>query len=121
MPENLSTLNFGLSLVGFSLHRIENTRLATNLERFVASYGVHPDTCSKNFDDIREMCLDEGDRPLKRMDVFLIYLCWLKNYNTDRCLAGIFNKDEKTVRRWIVKYGAYFGALKEKKVCIYFQ
>ena len=93
--KNLSTMKYGLSLAGFSQHRIENTTMETNLKRFVASYGVDPVSCTKAFGDICTMCQEKGDPSPKRMDPFLMYLCWLKTYSTERSLAGIFNKDEK--------------------------
>ena len=75
--------------------RIENTTIETNLKRFVASYGVDPVTCTKVFVDICWIRQEKRDPSPKQMDPFLMYLCWLKTYSTERSLAGIFNKDKK--------------------------
>ena len=118
MNEATSTLNYGLSLAGFTQRRTDNTNDETNLQRFVASYGVSHTTCSNIFDDIGILCAEEGKPPPRRVDVFLMFMCWLKTNSTKRNLAGIFGVVERTVHTWLVKYLNLLQALKTKKVRI---
>jgi hypothetical protein len=47
---------------------------------------------------------------------FFMTLYWLKTYGSEAQLAGEFNVDEKTVRKWVVKYVDAMQALKGQKV-----
>ena len=109
-------LNIGLNLMGFSPFRIENSCEESNLERFTASYGVSPSTCNTIYNDIVEWCREEEMKHPRRIDMFLMYMCWLKTHSTIRNLAGIFSVVEKTIVKWMKQYTVYFKALKAKKV-----
>ena len=110
-----SVLIFGLNLAGFSVQRIQNTDEKTNLDRFVAFYGVSPSTCSNTFDGICAMCRETERKPPKRFDMFLMCLCWMKTHATERTLAGTFNVIKKTVSKWLKSFSSFIQALKEKR------
>ena len=119
MDDINALLKYGLNLAGFSVQRIISTDEKTNLSRFVSFYGVSPVTCSETFDGIRVMCREKDMKIPKRLDMFLMCLCWMKTHATERMLAGTFNVIEKTVHKWLRKFASFIQALKEKKVRIF--
>jgi hypothetical protein len=108
-------LEIGQELVGFSKSR-QTIKRHTQIVRFMAHFGTCPVTCAAIYLDLqttpnRTARIEKPD--IKR---FFMALYWLKTYGTEAQLAGEFNVDEKTVRKWVAKYVDAMQALKGQKV-----
>jgi hypothetical protein len=81
----------GLLFAGFDEKRQNAASVKTNLNRFRASYGAYPVSCSQIFQDIQGE--DIGTVQITKPNVIylLMTLCWLNNYITEHKLAGMFN------------------------------
>lgn len=106
--------DFGLYLVGFTP---ESVAVSTNAERFCACYGASAQAYSIIWLDIQRAEL--GDSQIVKPSVihFMMTLYWLKSYQIETRMEGIFRLSRKTIRSSIWRYLSVFQALKSKKVC----
>lgn len=111
-------LKLGLSYVGFEEHRQENANAAANVVRFRSTFGVDPETCSSILVDLQEEVDVNGKTIMKnpRASFLLMALYWMRSYNTEIILSGIFRRQEKTVRKYLRMYVNSIQALALKKV-----
>jgi hypothetical protein len=109
-------LELGLSHAGFDAIKQQRTRPVDNVRRFRGWYGAGPKTCSQIFIDLQTSDIQQAR--IKKPDgkKLLLALCWMKTYNTEPVLAGIFNANEKTARNWLWTYAGAIQALKHQKV-----
>jgi hypothetical protein len=106
----------GLHLAGFSEARQARTRQATSLDRFRSNYGLSPVTYANVLADLQTTENDDAriDRPDPRL--LLMMGNWLKTYATESQMAGSWQIDEKTIRKWNWHYAVKVQALKLQKV-----
>ena len=108
-----TVLLYGIERAGFAQsERLPNRK--KQLERFVAYFGISHRTCAAIFMALQAARVDADD-DLKLINL-LITLVWLKTYVTEMVLAGMFQLNENTVRKWIWKYAGFLKSLKESKV-----
>ncbi len=107
---------FGLQIAGFDEGRQARTWQQTNREHFRAFYGTSPANVAAIFSDLQTTNTPEARmRNPNPRDLFMC-LNWLESYKTKMELAGHYNCDEKTARKWIWHYARKIQALKEDKV-----
>lgn len=88
----------GLESIGFKGRQMcKNTATC----RFRTSFGVDPKTCADIFKDLQ--VTDYTAARIKKPDpiYFLMALDWLKTYKEENEMAGLWKKDEQTVRKWV--------------------
>ena len=108
-----SVLLYGIERAGFAQSERQPNR-KKQLERFVAFFGISHRTCAAIYMAL-QAARDEANDELKLINL-LITLVWLKTYVTEMVLAGMFQLNENTVRKWIWKYAGFLQSLKETKV-----
>jgi hypothetical protein len=106
-------LHLGLELVGFKTRHIQRTRYTKNLSRFRSAYGVGPETVAHILHDLSHHGIEEEPDTIW----LLIALNWMRVYNTEEFMEGVFDRDEKTLREHIWKYVLAVRQLKDVKVC----
>ena len=105
-------LCLGLELVGFKTRRIKRTRYKKNLSRFCSAFGVGPETVRDLLNDIAQHGIkDEPDAVW-----LLIALNWMRVYNTEEFMEGVFDSDEKTIREHVWDYILAIRQLKDVKI-----
>lgn len=110
-------LQRGLVCAGFADHR--RLQLSTRLRRFKAYYGSPPVAYANLLRDLqltREYTAQVEMKCIKDFDLFLICLHFLKCYRTEHVIAGLFERDEKTIRKWIWFFACKLQAHKKEKV-----
>ena len=108
-----TVLLYGIERAGFAQsERLPNRK--KQLERFVAYFGISHRTCAAIFMALQAARVDADD-DLKLINL-LITLVWLKTYVTEMVLAGMFQLNENTVRKWIWKYAGILKLLRQSKV-----
>ena len=110
-------IELGLDAVGFDKRRQRNA--TTNNTRFCACYGAGPKSCVKILEDLQTTGNVEARINEPNLIDFLMAMNWLKTYKTESELAGLFNVDEKTSRKWVWKYVKAIRALKHQKVRVW--
>ena len=105
-------LRLGLELAGFNQRRIQRTRYKKNLSRFRSAYGVGPETVAQILNDLSSHGIEEEPDPVW----LLIALNWMRVYNTEEFMEGVFDHDEKTLREHIWQYILAIRMLKDVKV-----
>jgi hypothetical protein len=110
--------SLGLDLAGFGFGRQARTCAETNIVRFHGSYGASPEAYTAVFLDLQTTQIVKAriERPDPRN--FLICLNWLKTYKTESQIAGHFDCDGKTARKWIWEYATKIQMLKGQKVSL---
>jgi hypothetical protein len=111
-------LQLGLRYAGFDIYRQQQVVKSTNVQRFRTTFGPLPKTASQLFDEIQDPSIGEAYIKKPNAVYFLMTLVWLNLYRTETALAGMFEINEKTVRRWTWLYTNAFQALKDKMVII---
>lgn len=106
-------LKIGLAHLGFTKTR-QNVVLTTNMQRFRACYGTSPKACLEIFVDLQIQ--DVFAKP--DIDMLLMTLKWLKCYPKEGEMAGLFHKNERTVRIHCWKYAAGLQELRSTKVSV---
>lgn len=106
----------GLKVAGFPepMHGSFKTRL----RRFKAEYGCKPIVCVKVWNDLMAMQAVEY-RSQSKVDHLFWCLFFLKKYPNEDEMVAKFNKDEKTVRKWVWFYIHRIQELKEMKVSMH--
>lgn len=109
-------LRMGLKSMGFSVQRQNRTCHQTNKERFERDFA-NLDGLAVAWVELQN--LNIGDAYISKPNplYFLMTVHWLKTYKKETSLAGMFNLDEKTVRKWLWKYAKSIEALAMHKVC----
>lgn len=100
-----SLMASALAKVGFAGKR-QDVRLALNLQRFRAFFGVGPKALAALFNDL----IDRNETD------FLITMNWLKLYDTEHVLSGRWGLHEETIRQTVKKYVAKMAALQQSKI-----
>ena len=108
-------LSYGLETAGFRQFGVLETSPELKRQRFISFFGVCPSTCAAIFVALKTGS-EIGDGC--RLNHFLLTMCWMKNYVTERVLAGMFEMTEKTIRKWIWKYAKMIQSLKAAKVSV---
>ena len=108
-------LQLGMELAGFNRHQKISER--TCRMRFAAWFCCTPEACSSCWNDLRTSKIDDV-RLSESADPkhFMIALKFMKSYDTEAALAGTFECDEKTVRKWVWFYIEKISALRNEKV-----
>ena len=83
-------LRLSLELVGFKTSRIERTRYKKNLSRFRRAFGVGPETVAQILNDLSQHEVEEEPDAVW----LLIALNWIRVYNTEEFMEGVFDLDE---------------------------
>ena len=107
----------GLDLVGFTAARQRRTKLSTNVDRFRSSFGAGPRACAKIFRDLQTTNIADARIERPNLIYFLIAINWLATYKKEAEMAGYFQLDDKTLRKYIAIYVDAIAALKEQKIC----
>ena len=104
-------LRLGLEIVGFKARRIQRTRYKKKLSRFRSAFGVGADTVAQILNDLSQHEIKEDPDAVW----LLIALNWIRVYNTEEFMEGVFDKDEKTIREHVWKYILAIQQLKDVK------
>ena len=119
MNGNVTTqdmLELGLHFVGYDWATIAKTCHATNMRRFLAHYGSHPETLADLFSVLKTTTVQEAKLAKPDIKYFLLTVHWLKTYDTNEVLASRWQLDESTIRYSVKKYIGAIQALKAVKV-----
>jgi hypothetical protein len=108
-------LELGLLFAGFTVKR-QNVRKKTNLRRFVAHYGAHPETLTAIFHDLQATTIADARIPKPDVKRFMMAFYWLQCYPVEEQSSGMFDFDETTVRTHVWRYVRAIAALKGLKV-----
>jgi hypothetical protein len=111
-------LNIGLHTIGFPAWRTATTNDEKNLERFRSAFGLIPKGCTALFRDLQLFDIGNAKVAKPAVTKMLMALYWLKTYQTETQISGMFQQSEETVRKWIWAYCKAFQALKSFKVSI---
>ena len=107
-------LTIGLEdVVGFDHRRTDQARI---LRRWHAHFGASPETCARIFVDLQTTAIHDARVDEPDVIDFLVAFFWLKDNATEERIAGLFDMDEKTVRKWKWFYVKKIAALKDQKV-----
>jgi hypothetical protein len=109
-------LNIRLKTIGFPAWRTEKTNEEKNLERFRSAFGVSPKACAAVFRDLQLFDIGNAKVDKPAVHKMLMALYWLKTYQTETVISGLFHNSEETVRKWNWAYCKAFQALKSFKV-----
>ena len=110
-------LEHGLILAGFSEKSIHRIKPSTNVSRFKSWYGSDPVICLKIWEALKQSSNPEAKLDgTEYISDFLQALHFLRVYNPEEIRAGIFNQDEKTVRKWAWYFVKKIAALKNEFV-----
>jgi len=114
-PTASDWLYLGLVEANFRSRR-QKVRHETNMDRFLAHYGGHPESMEEIFVDLQttEIATARINKP--NVLHFLMAFNWLRTYGTEEVNSGRFQLDEKTVRTHVWRYVHAIAALKGKKV-----
>jgi hypothetical protein len=111
-PSSNRLLCLGLELAGFKPRRIQRTRYKKNLSRFRSAYGVGPETVKQILNDLSLHGTEDEPDPVW----LLIALNWMRMYNTEEFMEGVFDFDEKTIQEHVWQYILAIRKLKVVKV-----
>jgi len=106
----------GLELVGYTRQRQERTRFKTNQRRFKSNFSCGPRACRAAFLDLQTTNIAAARIDDPNVRFFLIAVHWMAVYRTEEQMAGIFDRDEKTLRQQIRRYVTALAALKAQKI-----
>lgn len=92
-------INLGLHAVGFGLQRQGKSCQENNIKRFCSFFGATPLVCSIIFRDLQ--IIDIGNAAICKPKVmhFLMTLNWLKRYQVELTLSGLFKLSEESIRK----------------------
>jgi hypothetical protein len=116
VPTAEDILTRGLLTAGFSQDRLDGRRAETKEERFVANYGVTATTVRTVLVDLATAAIAAARIDNPNLGHLLMTLHWLKNALSQSVMAGLFDLDEKTVRKWVWIYVCAIQALKGQKI-----
>jgi hypothetical protein len=102
----------GLEIAGFDPGKWS---IKTRTRHFKASYGCLPVVCLKIWTDVLHNLSNE-DRRAAAVDHLFWTLYFLKKYPEEDLMAAKFDKDEKTIRKWVWTCIRRLQALKDQKV-----
>jgi len=109
-------LFLGLELMGFGLRNPPRTK--KDVDRFLACFGTTPESASAIFDALQVTTNEKAY--VKPSDLkfryFMMTLNWMKSYQVEHVLAGLFKVHEDTVRKWTWFYTKRIQGLKEEKI-----
>lgn len=86
------------------------------MECFKAHYGAHPESFAVIFVDLQTTHIDAARIPNPDVLHFLLAFNWLMTYGTEHANSGMFQLDEKTIRKHVWRYVRAITALKDQKV-----
>lgn len=104
-------LQIGLSLVGFGDAR-QKIVLSTKIQRFRDNFGTSPKACAQIFLDLQM----EDIMVAPKIESLLMTLKYLKSYLKEGEMAGMFGKNERTIRHKCWEYAKALQSLKSSKV-----
>lgn len=106
-------LQTGLYIVGYAA---ASSILLSNEERFCAYFGASAQAFSAIWIDIQSEELGDAQVVNPQALHFLMTAYWMKSYQTEMRMEGIFRLSRKTIRSFAWKYALAFQALKSMKV-----
>lgn len=106
-------LQTGLYIVGYAA---ASSILLSNEERFCACFGASAQAFSAIWIDIQSEELGDAQVVNPQALHFLMTAYWMKSYQTEMRMEGIFRLSRKTIRSFAWKYALAFQALKSMKV-----
>ena len=107
-----NVLSFGLSKVGFGLHRQYSVRRALNDARFKAHFGVGAKTVRAIYNDLKK------EYPSCELVYLLLAMNWMKMYDTEHALSGRWDFCEDHLRGKTKEYVRKVQSLKGKKIVL---
>jgi hypothetical protein len=116
IPPVDTILTLGLLQVGFTQRRLDRTVEKTKQDRFVAAFGVSPLTVHALLHDLATTAVVAARIHNPKLLHLSMALYWLKNNMTHSTMAGIFDCDEKTVRKYVWLYVTAIQAMKQEKI-----
>jgi hypothetical protein len=113
-------LYFGLMFAGFDEKRQRRASAVTNQERFKTFYGSNSLQVQLLWLDLLTTDISEAKTVGSEMNFlgFLIAQFFLRRYQPEPIMAGIFKLNEKSVRRLQWEFAKKIGALKKEKICL---
>jgi hypothetical protein len=109
--------SYGLVKVGFAETR-QNVSMEINESRFISNYGAKPNVLAAMWLDFQTTTVANARIDAKHLclNYFLMTLNFLKCYQKEAQLSGLFGVSEKTARKWVKFYIMKIAALKAAKV-----
>ena len=104
----------GMVSVGFSPNQANMNK--TNMARFMAHFGVHPETIVDLIQTLETTNIQAAKIPKFNVKYLLMTLNWIKSYDTYFTLASHWQMTEKTIGKWVNTYIKAIQALKVVKV-----
>ena len=119
-PCDVEILQVGLVYAGFGIER-QNVSPSTNMRRFREHYGIGSKACASLMSDLNLLVATNNDEeqpplPLQTLQDILMTLNWLKAYPTEGTMAGVWDRDEKTIRKKVRAGVRLIASLKETKI-----
>lgn len=114
-------LETGLIYAGFDIFRQNSISRDNNLGRFRSFYGINPTPLILMHNDLQtnEDGTEIDGKKNGSPKHLLMTLHWLKTYTTEPILAGLFELNERTVRKFIWQYASALQSLKSRKVRLF--
>jgi hypothetical protein len=112
-------LRIGLLYAGFNAHRQHRVERATCERRFKSQYSSSPLVCAKIWEDLitsPDIWENQTHPKAASFEKFLMALNFLKTYQTEEKMAGMWKTCETSARNWAWYFVKKIQALKSKKV-----
>lgn len=113
-------MKYGLQLLGFNDYRQKRVKRRTNLKRFKALYGSHPDVYQEMLIDLQTISDTKYQFVIKDvwkgLKYFLITIHFLAKYPEETDAAGQFKWSDRTIRDVKWKIARSIQYLKHKKI-----
>lgn len=113
-------MKYGLKLLGFSEDRQNKVKRQTNVKRFKALYGSHPDVYREMFIDLQTISNAKYKlvvkKPWKDLKAFLITIHFLAKYREETDESAQFQLSDRTIRDKKWKLACAIQHLKYKKI-----
>lgn len=112
-------MHIGLTILKFSIRKIQRAKHRTNRKRFTSHYGCSPRVASMIYEDLQRTQVAaarvSGKQQLK-VRHFLMALHMLKVYPTEIQREAIFDLSPSYARKWVWFYVEKIAALKADKI-----
>lgn len=111
-------MSLGLEYVGFDQSRQRRVKESQKLKWFNDSFGTTPVVCAHIWIDLLTTSDDAARiKPGDKIKYFLMCLNWMRCYQTESVLEGLWKVSAPTIRIWNVYFATKLQALKAQKVC----
>ena len=111
-------LRIGLLYAGFNAHRQHRVERATCERHFKSQYSSSPLVCAKIWEDLitsPDIWENQTHPKAASFEKFLMALNFLKTYQTEEKMAGMWKTCETSARNWAWYFVKKIQALKSKK------